>query len=94
MIRIDISGAGSALVMRVAGTVAGPDVAVLHDTVARHGVPARLDLSQVEFLDGDGRSALLGLEARGAAIIGAKPYVELLLRASGSSDAAKPRKPE
>ena len=94
MIRIDIYRVGGALVMRVAGSLAGPDVDVLNDTVARHGVPVRLDLAEVEFLDGDGRSVLLGLEDRGAAIVGLKPYVELLLRASGSSAAAKPRKPD
>jgi hypothetical protein len=94
VIRIDIAQDGPTLVMRVAGNVSGLDVAVLHDAVARHGLPRRLDLAEVEFLDGDGRSALLGLEVRGAALVGLTPYVELLLRAPGSGVATNLEKPD
>jgi hypothetical protein len=79
--RIDTFREGPVLVMHVAGSLAGSDVAVLGETVAVEGLPHRVELSEVEFVDAGGASALLGLEARGAALVGAEPYVELLLRA-------------
>lgn len=66
--------------MRMAGTVAESTVAVLRDAVAHHGVPHHLDLSEVEFVDADGASTILDLEARGAVVVGARPYIDLLLR--------------
>jgi hypothetical protein len=41
---------------------------------------AALGVERVEFVDAEGASELLGLEARGATLVGAEPYVELLLR--------------
>ena len=66
--------------MRVAGTIAGPDVAVLQDCVAHQGLPQRIELSEVDYVDPEGASALLSLEAQGAMLVGAVPFVELLLR--------------
>lgn len=80
MIRIDTFQDGSSLVMRAAGSVAGADVRVLRDTIVRDGVPDVLDLSEVGFVDAEGANTLLGLEARGAILVGAEPFVELLLR--------------
>ena len=85
VIRIDAIREGSSLVFRVAGSIAGPDVAVLQDSVSRQGLPDRIDLSEVEFVDAEGASELLGLEARGAELVGAEPFVELLLRAPPGS---------
>ena len=61
--------------MHVAGSLAGSDVALLGETVAVEGLPNRVELSEVEFVDAEGASALLGLEARGSALVGAEPYV-------------------
>jgi hypothetical protein len=80
VIRIDTLQDGSSLVMRAAGSVAGPDVGVLRETIVRDGVPDILDLSEVGFVDAEGASTLLGLEALGAMLVGAEPFVELLLR--------------
>lgn len=80
--------------MRVAGTVAESTVAVLRHAVAQHGVPHHLDLSEVEFVDTDGASTILELETRGAVIVGAQPYTELLLRAPGSPPGAKLQQPK
>jgi hypothetical protein len=85
VIRIDLSREGPTLVMRIAGVLAGGDVSILRDAIARDGVPDRLDLAEVEFVDSDGATALLALEARGTALVGAEPYVELLLRAPPGS---------
>jgi anti-anti-sigma regulatory factor len=79
VIRIDNVG-GSPRVVRVAGSVAGEDVAVLRELVAREGLPDSIDLSDVEFVDAQGAHALRELEAVGAALVGAVPFVALLLR--------------
>ena len=80
VIRIDSSQQGPTVVLHLAGSLAGLDVGILRDSVASQGLPDQIDLSEVEFLDADGASALLGLEARGARLVGAEPFVELLLR--------------
>jgi anti-anti-sigma regulatory factor len=85
VIRIDSSRHDSTLVLRVAGSVAGLDVAVLRDSVAHQGLPEQIDLSGVRFVDAEGAGALLDLEARGVRLVGAEPYVELLLRSRTSS---------
>jgi anti-anti-sigma regulatory factor len=84
VIRIDSLRQDSTFIMHVAGSVAGADVAVLRDSVACQGLPEQIDLSEVQFVDAEGASALLDLEARGAALVGTEPFVELLLRSSGS----------
>ncbi len=80
VIRIDSLQQGPSVVIRLAGSLAGPDVGVLRDSIARQGLPNRIDLSEVEFVDAEGARMLLDLEGRGAALVGAEPYVELLLR--------------
>jgi len=85
VIRIDSLQQGPSVVMRLAGSLAGLDVGVLRDSVARQGLPDRIDLSEVEFVDTEGARTLLDLEARGARLVGAEPYVELLLRAGPGS---------
>lgn len=87
VIRIDTLREGPEVVLRVAGSLAGSDVAVLQDSVASQRLPKRIDLSEVEFVDEQGACALLGLEERGVVLTGVEPYVELLLRASSGPDA-------
>ena len=82
VIRIDSLQEGPEVVLRVAGSLAGSDVAVLHDSVASQRLPKRIDLSGVEFVDAEGALALLRLEERGVVLTGVEPYVELLLRSS------------
>ena len=89
VIRIDTLREGPELVLRVAGSLAGSDVAVLQESVASQRLPKRIDLSDVEFVDAQGALALLGLEGRGVVLTGVEPYVELLLRA-GSEPGAGP----
>jgi len=80
VIRIDSLRQESALVLRVAGSIAGPDVAVLRDSVARQGLPDRIDLSEVQFVDAEGANELVGLEARGAVLVRTQPFIDLLLK--------------
>ena len=68
------------LVFRVAGSISGPDVAVLRDSVAGQGLPDRIELSGVDFVDPEGATALLDLEVRGARLVAVAPFIELLLR--------------
>lgn len=85
VVRIDTFREGPSLVMHVAGSLSGPDVALLGQTVAAQGLPHRLELSEVEFVDEEGARALLGLETLGATLVGTEPYVELLLRTRPNS---------
>ena len=85
VIRIDSLKEDSTVVMHVAGSLAGSDVAVLRDSVARQGVPDEIDLSEVQFVDAEGARELVGLEARGASLVGAAPFIELLLRTRSGS---------
>jgi anti-anti-sigma regulatory factor len=80
VIRIDSSREDSTLILRIAGSVAGPEVAVLRDSVARQGLPGQIDLSGVQFVDAEGANELVGLEARGAILVRSQPFIELLLR--------------
>ncbi len=80
VIRVDSSRQNSTLVLRVAGSVAGPAVAVLRDSVTRHGLPGQIDLSEVQFVDAEGANELVRLEARGAVLVRPQPFIELLLR--------------
>lgn len=80
VIRIDIFREGPWLVVRVAGAVAGSDVTVLQEAIDRAGLPNRIELAEVDFVDPAGASALLALEAGGATLVGLEPYVELLVR--------------
>jgi hypothetical protein len=84
VIRIDTLRQDSAFIMHVAGSVAGPDVAVLRDSISCQGLPAQIDLSEVQFLDAEGANALLGLEERGVALVRTQPFIELLLRSPRS----------
>lgn len=79
VIRIDSLQQGLSVVLHLAGSLAGLDVGVLRDSVARQGLPDQIDLSEVEFVDAEGASTLLSLEARGATLVGTPPFVDLLL---------------
>jgi len=85
VIRIDVVRKGSSFIVRVAGSVAGRDVELLRDAVAIEGLPDTIDLSEVGFVDAAGASELLGFESRGTKLVGAEPYVDLLLRAEPGS---------
>jgi anti-anti-sigma regulatory factor len=80
VIRIDSLREESRFILHVAGSVAGPDVAVLRESVARQGLPYQIDLSGVQFVDAEGANELVGLEARGAMLVRTQPFIELLLR--------------
>jgi anti-anti-sigma regulatory factor len=80
VIRIDGLRQESGFVLHVAGSVAGADVDVLRESVARQGLPDQIDLSEVQFVDAEGANELVGLEARGAILVRTQPFIELLLR--------------
>ena len=84
VIRIDTLRQDSTFIMHVAGSVAGADVPVLRDSIACQGLPDQIDLSEVQFVDAEGASELLGLEERGVALVRTQPFIELLLRSPRS----------
>lgn len=66
-------------VMRLEGWLEGEAVAELERIVSVGSGPVRLDLSELRSADTAGLAALRGLRAAGASLVGASPYIKLLL---------------
>jgi len=65
--------------MRLEGWLEGEAVAELERVVNGGSGPLRLDLSELRSADTAGLAALRAQRASGAAIVGASPYIRLLL---------------
>ncbi len=81
MLRISQRQSGDRTVVRLGGDLTAETVDTLRDRLAERGPSrsARLDLSELRFLDGAGADLLAEAEANGCEIDGASPYVELLI---------------
>jgi anti-anti-sigma regulatory factor len=66
-------------VVRLEGWLEGEVVAELESVVSGESGPLRLDLSELRSADKAGLDALRALRAAGAALVGASPYIRLLL---------------
>ena len=66
-------------VVRLEGWLAGEAVAELERVVSGGSGPLRLDLSELRSADTAGLDALRTLRAAGASLVGASPYIRLLL---------------
>jgi hypothetical protein len=66
-------------VMRLEGWLEGEAVAELERVVNGGSGPLRLDLSELRSADTVGLAALRAQRASGAVIVGASPYIRLLL---------------
>jgi len=65
--------------LRIEGWLEGETVAELERVVNGSSGPLRLDLSELRSADTAGLAALRAMRAAGAAIVGASPYIKLLL---------------
>jgi hypothetical protein len=61
------------------GRLAGPEIAEFQVACATQAAPLRIDLENVSGASADGILALKEQRARGARLVGASPYIELLL---------------
>ena len=77
--RIDIDREEDRTVLRVSGTLRGPAVDELDRVCRQAERPLAVDLCEVMTVDGFGVVLLRELSAKGARLIGASPYVKLLL---------------
>jgi hypothetical protein len=66
-------------VVRLEGWLEGEAVAELEWVVNGGSGPVRLDLSELRSADAAGLEALRALRAAGASLVGASPYIRLLL---------------
>jgi anti-anti-sigma regulatory factor len=66
-------------VVRLEGWLEGEVVAELESVVRGGSGPLRLDLSELRSADKAGLDALRALRAAGASLVGASPYIRLLL---------------
>jgi len=66
-------------VVRLEGWLEGESVAELERVINGDSGSLRLDLSELRSADTAGLAALRALRASGASIVGASPYIKLLL---------------
>jgi hypothetical protein len=66
-------------VIRLAGWLEGEAVAELERVVSGRAEPLQIDLAEVRSADPAGLAVLRALRARGARLVGASPYIRLLL---------------
>jgi hypothetical protein len=78
-VRISVSTVGDSLVVKVAGALTHEGVAELESVIAPCEGALRLDLSELRSLDEEGLAALQALGEKGAEIVGASPYIALLI---------------
>jgi len=69
-------------VVRLEGSLEAEVVAELDRVVGEGSGPIRLELSELRSVDQAGLAALRTLRAAGASIVGASPYIKLLLGSS------------
>ncbi len=78
-IRIDKEIEGTAVVLHVAGRLAGDAITQLTDACEPMESPYVLDLSKLMFADDAGAEAIRTLRERGADIRGASSFIKLLI---------------
>lgn len=78
-LRIGCHSDSEARVVRLEGSLEADVVAELERVVSEGSGPIRLELFQLRSVDEAGLAALRSLRAMGATIVGASPYIRLLL---------------
>jgi anti-anti-sigma regulatory factor len=74
------------LVIRLSGALKGEMSAELTRLIEESRSPVQLDLADLVSADSTGFRTLASLEARGAALVGASPYVSLQLESVRARD--------
>ena len=77
--RITVAQDGSTARLAVAGQVVGEDSAELLRVCEELPGPKTLELGGLQFVDRQAASVLRDLQARGVVLVGASPYVRLVL---------------
>lgn len=89
-LRISKVSEGRAVVLHLAGRLAGDGVPELEKAGEGAGGHLRLDMSELRGVDGEGLDLLRRLVAAGAELVGVSPYLVLLLdAASGGATTAR-----
>ena len=78
-LRIACDQASGISVIRLEGWLEGDVVTELERVVAESARPLRLDLTQLRSADPAGLTVLKALRGQGAVLVGASPYLRLLL---------------
>jgi len=87
-VKISIREESTGRVVHIDGWLAAGDVAALEDAVGDRARGTRLELAELRSADAAGVATLRGLEARGARLHGAAPFLRLLLGAGAGGDDA------
>jgi hypothetical protein len=74
------------------GWLSEAEVAEVERVVAAHGLGLRIDLKNLAGTDADGLRALGRLRAAGARLVGASPFIALLLERAKGAGAQRPSK--
>ena len=82
-LRIDVALGADPPTIVLSGRLSGAEVAELERTAAEAGLPLCIDLRQLVNADAEGRRSLCRQKGRGASLVGASPYIELLLESAG-----------
>ena len=83
-IRIDKEIEGNAIVLHVAGRLAGDAIAQLTDVCESVDDHYVLDLSKLMFADDEGVEAIRTLRERGADVRGASSFIKLLINSESA----------
>ena len=78
-LRIDVVAGTDPRTIVLYGWLSKAEVAEFERTVAEAGLPLRIDLGQLVAADAEGRLSLRRQKRRGACLVGASPYIGLLL---------------
>jgi hypothetical protein len=78
-LRIAFSEDSGIQIMRLEGWLEGEAVAELERVVSGRAEPLRIELAELRSADPAGLTVLRALRARGARLVGASPYIRLLL---------------
>jgi anti-anti-sigma regulatory factor len=78
-LRITLTGSDPPAMLALDGRLTGDEVDELHRAVAELGGQVVLDLTGLQFVDQLAVRALRELQAQGARLTGASPYIELLI---------------
>ena len=71
---------GEESVVELHGWLSGPEIAEFQATCSGKPLPFRIDLENLAGASADGILALKEQQCRGARLVGASPYIDLLLR--------------
>jgi hypothetical protein len=85
-IRIEVRSEGAECTLEMRGWLRSPEIEVFERACASQTLPFRIDLGQLVNVDDAGRRALLRQRARGARLVGASPYLALLMSQSTDAD--------